>query len=227
MVMSRSSSSLPDDTTGVRLVPFGLPDLPPPHASPAVLAELHAELLPTSPVVQMGQHFLRDFYYGVLPEEELVLGYLAYLDGAPVGFQATTRDANGFLSEGVRRRWGSLLALLARHPPSPRALRRAMEVGGDRRRRRHQQMSELLSMGVRPTRRSGETTGVSRRQVALTLIEAASQHLPRPVITLVDETNIPSRRLFEELGWTVSDRHTAGWPVPQLVYRWDRAGISG
>jgi hypothetical protein len=81
-------------------------------------------------------------------------------------------------------------------------------------------------MGVRPTRRPGETTGMSRRQVALILIEAASQHLPRPIITLVDETNVPSRRLFEGLGWTVSDRHTAGWPVPQLVYRWDGEGIS-
>jgi hypothetical protein len=210
----------------VHLVPFGLPELPPPHASPAVLAELHAELLPTSPVVGMGPHFLRDFYYGVMVDEGLVLGYLAYLDGAPVGFQATTRDANGFLGAAVRRRWGSLLALLVRHPPSPRAVRRAMEVGGDRRRHRHQQASELLSMGVRRTRPSGATTGVSRRQVALMLIEAAGQHLPRPVITLVDETNVPSRRLFEGMGWTVSDRHTAGWPVPQLVYRWEGEGIS-
>ena len=226
MAMSKSSSSLPADAAGVRLVPFGIPELPPPHASPAVLAELHAELLPASPVVSMGPHFLRHFYYGVLPEEELVLGYLAYVDEAPVGFQATTRDANGFLSAGVRRRWRSLVPLLVRHPPSLQAVRRALEVGGDRHRRRHEQASELLSMGVRPTRRPGATTGASTRQVAVMLIEAASQHLPRPLITLVDETNIPSRRLFEDLGWTASDRHTAGWLVPQVVYRWDREGIS-
>jgi hypothetical protein len=191
-----------------------------------VLAELHTELLPASPVVEMGPHFLRDFYYGVLPEEGLVLGYLAYVDDVPVGFQATTRDAYGFLSAGVRRRWRSLVPLLVRHPPAPRAVRRAIEVGGDRHRRRHQQASELLSMGVRPTRPPGATTGVSRRQVALTLIEAASQHLSRPLITLVDETNVPSRRLFDDMGWTVIDRHTVGWRVPQLVYRWDGEGIS-
>jgi hypothetical protein len=226
MVMSRSSFSLPDDTTGVRLVPFGLSDLPAPHASPAVLAELHTELLPTSPAVQMGQHFLRDFYYGVLPEEGLVLGYLAYLDDAPVGFLATTRDANGFLSAGMRRRWRSLAALLARHPPSPRAVLRAMEVGRDRRRHRHQQASEFLSLGVRPTRRPGEPAGLSRRQVAQMMMSAVSPHLPRPLTALVDETNASARRMYEDMGWVVSGRLTAGWPVTQLVYRWDGDGIS-
>jgi hypothetical protein len=204
-----------------------MPDLPAPHASPDVLAELHTEILPTSPAVQMGRHFLRDFYYGVLPEEGLVLGYVAYLDDAPVGFLATTRDANGFLSAGLRRRWRSLVALLLRHPPSPRAVRRAMEVGGDRRRHRHQQASEFLSLGVRSTRRAGEATGLSRRQVAQTMMEAVSPDLPRPLTALVDETNAAARRMYEDMGWTVSDRLIAGWPVTQLVYRWDGDGISG
>jgi ribosomal protein S18 acetylase RimI-like enzyme len=211
MAMSKSSSSLPDDAARVRLVPFGLPDLSVPHASPDVLAELHAELLPTSPLVKLGPHFLRDFYYRVLPEEGLVLGYVAYVDDRPVGFLATTRDANGFLSAAMRRRWRSVLAVLLRHPPSLR-------------RHRAERVSEFLSLGVRPTRQHGVTTGPSRRQVARTLMDAASEHLPRPLVALVDETNAPARRMYDELGWTVSDRLTAGWPVTQLVYRWEGSG---
>ena len=122
MATSTSSSTPPGNAASVRLVPFGLPGLPPPHASPSVLAELHAELLPTSPLVGMGTSFLRDFYYRVLPEEGLILGYVAYVGEFPAGFLVATRDANGFLMVAVRRRWRTLLAAMLRHPSdAPRA----------------------------------------------------------------------------------------------------------
>jgi hypothetical protein len=101
-----------------------------------------------------------------------------------------------------------------------------MEVAGDRRRHRHQEASEFLSLGVRPTRRPGQAEGVSRRQVAHTMMEAVSPHLPRPLTALVDESNEPARRMYDQMGWVVSDRLSAGWPVTQLVYRWDGEGIS-
>jgi hypothetical protein len=207
----------------MHLVPFGLPDLPPPHASPAVLAELHTELLPTSPAVRLGPRFLRDFYYRVLPEEGLVLGFVAYRGDVPMGFLATTRDANGFLTTALRRRWPSLIGVLARRPPSPRAVLRAVQVGGDRH-RRDERVSEFLSLAVRPTRERG-APGPSRRDVAVMMMEAVSEHLPRPLVALVDETNPPAQRMYEEFGWIVSDRLTAGWPVTQLVYRWDGDGV--
>jgi hypothetical protein len=62
--------------------------------------------------------------------------------------------------------------------------------------------------------------------VALMLMRAVEQHLPRPLVALVDETNAPARRLYDDLGWTVSEKLTAGWPVTQLVYRWDGEGIT-
>jgi hypothetical protein len=225
MVMSRSSSTHPDEAEAIRLVPFGLP-LPRPHASADVLAELHAELLPTSPAVKLGPRFLRDFYYRVLPEDGLVVGYVAYAGDSPAGFLVATDDANGFLATAVRRRWRHLLAVLLRHPPSPRAVRRAMQVGGDRRRHRDERRSEFLSLGVRQVETRRTAPGPSRRQVALMLMRAVEQHLPRPLVALVDETNAPARRLYDDLGWTVSEKLTAGWPVTQLVYRWDGDGIT-
>jgi hypothetical protein len=221
MAMSQSSASHPADVTAVQLVPFGLPDAPPPHASRDVLAELHTEILPTSPAVKMGPHFLRDFYYGVLPEEGLVLGYVAYLDDAPIGFLATTADAYGFLATALRRRWTSLVGLLVRHPPSPQAVLKAMQVGGDRGRHRDEKVSEFLSLGVRPFSRPDGAPPLSRRQVAWMMMDAVRPHLPLPLTALVDETNTAARRMYDDMGWKVSDRFTAGWPVPQLVFRWD------
>jgi hypothetical protein len=96
-----------------------------------------------------------------------------------------------------------------------------MRVSGDRHRHRDEHASEMLSLGVRPTQQRSGPGAPSRRDIALMMMEAACQHLPLPFIACVDETNLPARRLYTELGWVVSDRQTAGWPVTQLVFRWD------
>jgi hypothetical protein len=163
-------------------------------------------------------HFLRDVYYGVLPEEGLVQGYAAYLGDTPIGFLATTRDANGFLETALRRRWRTVAAIVIRHPPSPRALWNAVRVGGDRQRQR-ERVSEMLSLGVLAPDRVGLPSAPRRRDVAIMLLNAACQHVPPPWVACVDETNVPTKRMYEQLGWTASGYQHAGWPVTQIVYR--------
>jgi hypothetical protein len=213
---------MPDPTVpnDVRLEPFGLADRDQHMASAAVLAELHSELLPTSPAVRLGPHFLRDFYYTVLPEEFLIFGFVAVEAAQPVGFAVATRDSNGYLSTALRRRGASVAKVLVRHPPPPRALWSAVRLGGDRRPAGTGPVAELLSLGVRAADQRGIRAGSSRRRLARLLMESVTAELDgQPVIALVDETNGPARLMYADLGWTMDGRVTAGWPVPQLVYR--------
>jgi ubiquinone/menaquinone biosynthesis C-methylase UbiE len=101
------------------------------------------------------------------------------------------------------------------------SVREMARVSGDRVRRRDEHASEFLSLGVRPTHQRGAPDGPSRREIALMLMDAACEHLPMPVLACVDETNVAASRMYDDLGWEVTDRQTAGWPVTQLVYRWD------
>lgn len=209
--------SLPDD---LRLEPFGLARGRAHPSTAPVLTELHQELLPTSPAVRLGPHFLRDFYYTVLPEEGLIFGFVAVEAELPVGFAVATRDSDGFLGTAIRRRWASAAKTLVRHPPPPQAVWNAVRLGRDRSRRDGEPVAELLSLGVRAGDQRGMRGGSSRRRLARLLMESVLRELDdQPVIALVDETNGPARLMYADLGWNIDGRVTAGWPVAQLVYR--------
>jgi hypothetical protein len=184
------------------------------------LAELHAELLPSSPLHALGPAFAEHFYYGVLPEEGLVFGQVAYNgDGAPIGFIAVTRDADGFIGTAVRRRWRSLLWVTVRHPPAPRRAWEAMRLMRDRETQPSpERRAEILSLGVRPSAK-GQRANLERGRVARGMLDWAVRELAdQPIQALVDETNLPARLMYGELGWTATGRVETGWPVPQLVY---------
>ncbi len=184
------------------------------------LAELHAELLPSSPLHALGPAFAERFYYGVLPDEGLVFGQMAYNgDGRPIGFVAVTRDADRFLGIAVRRRWRSLLWLSVRHPPAPRRAWDAVRLMRDRETHPSaERCAEILSLGVR-TSANGQRANLERGRVARGMLSWAVKELAdQPIQALVDETNLPARLMYGELGWTVTRRVETGWPVPQLVF---------
>jgi hypothetical protein len=186
------------------------------------LADLHRKLLPTSPLLLLGRRFLEDFYYGVVPDEGLAFGTVAYENGRPVAFVVATADSNGFLSTAIKRRWRSLASITVRHPPSPKAGWQALRLlasrgrGGDT----EPDLGEILSLGVLPPDAGGPSSSKVRRTLSHCLIDHVLTRLSdRPVIALVDETNAPARLMYSAMGWTVEKTVTAGWPVPQLVYR--------
>jgi hypothetical protein len=184
------------------------------------LAALHRELLPTSPAVRLGDDFLERFYYGVLPEEGLMIGTVVYVDDQLAGFVAATPDANGFLATAVRRRWATLASILVRHPPSPRGAWAAARIALDRGHHRATDVAELLSLGVRAPEHGGPVSASVRRRVTRELLRSALAALEgRTVVALVDESNTLVRLMYSGMGWTVTGRVTAGWPVPQLVYQ--------
>lgn len=184
------------------------------------LAALHRELLPTSPAVRLGAGFLERFYYGVLPEEGLMLGTVVYVDGEIAGFVAATPDASGFLATAVRRRWATLVSILVRHPPSARGAWAAARIALDRGNQRAADVAELLSLGVRAPEHGGPASATVRRRVTHELLRSVLAALDgRTVVALVDESNTLARLMYGGMDWTVTGRVTAGWPVPQLVYQ--------
>ena len=90
-----------------RIVPFGGGVLP----NARHIAELHAELLPRSPLTKLGVGFMERFYYKRLPKQGLIFGAIAYVDGHPAGFVSATYDSDrralsgeGASHEGCDRR---------------------------------------------------------------------------------------------------------------------------
>ena len=189
-------------------------------APAAELARLHRTLLPGSPIHNLGPAFVERFYFSVLPEEGLVFGQVAYEGGRPIGFVAVTDDANGFLGTALRRRWRTLVAVTLRHPPSPRRARSALSLYRDRESDSGDAtMGEILSMGVLPPEPSRRPSR-ARRRIARTFVQWAVDHVAdRPIQALVDESNLPARLMYGELGWDVVGKVHVGWPVPQLVYQ--------
>jgi hypothetical protein len=184
------------------------------------LAHLHRALLPTSPLLLLGKGFLEGFYYRVLPEEGLIFGTVAYEQNRPVAFVVATTDSNGFLTAAIRRRWRTLLSSIVRRPPSPKGLWQAARLATSRGKDSQRDVGEILSLGVAPPELGGSSSSKVRRTLPRQLLESVLTELAdQPVIALVDETNTSAKLMYGSLGWTVVDTVTAGWPIPQLVYR--------
>lgn len=111
----------------LELRPFGGGQAPCPDDA----ASLHARLLPISAISELGEFFMKDFYYKILPEEDLLFGYVAYVDGAPAGFLAASDDPHGFLGIALRRRpfrlaWSAALSV-AQDPARMRGVWKALQ----------------------------------------------------------------------------------------------------
>lgn len=208
-----------------RLVPYGR-DAPAPAR---VLAELHAALLPDSPLARMGRRFTEDFYYRLLPRLGLIFGAVAYVDADPAGFVAATDDSAGFMKTAVRRAGPQLLITLGRtliSRPSEfgpmveawRAFRcrpgtRASPVRG-----------EILSLGVVPRYREPGFVRASGLRISLDLVSYAVQQLRdrglREILALVATENTAAKLLYKGLGWALETPDPREWPRRPAAFVW-------
>jgi ribosomal protein S18 acetylase RimI-like enzyme len=69
------------------------------------VADLHVRYLPDSPVVRMGERFLRKFYYTKLIEDGLMGCEICRTDGQVVGFISYTKYPLDFMTRGIRKRF--------------------------------------------------------------------------------------------------------------------------
>lgn len=76
------------------------------------VADLHFKFLGDSPIVALGDRFVRKFFYTTLVRDAAVVVDLCRADGKVVGFISYTRDPRHFISNAVRRHFFSLCWLM-------------------------------------------------------------------------------------------------------------------
>jgi len=189
------------------------------------ISELHAALLPASPITLLGPRFREEFYYKDLPEMGLLFGAVAYVEGRAAGFVAATHDSDGFMAAALARKplraaWIVATALVA----GPRRIVAVWEALSIKRGRERSAESlrkaEILSLGVLPEYRSGSGWSIARDlvQSVLDLFQASGA---ARVCAVVDADNQPSLRFFEKLGFRLSRAELPGWRRPSVEIVWE------
>ena len=189
-------------------------------------ADLHAELLATSPVARMGKQFMRDVYYGALVSADLAVAHVAYVDGEPAGFLTATNDPERFMSRGLLRRpwsagWGVAKAVLS-SPARIGVLWETTRLNASRQYDKEALTGELLSFGVREPyrhpafiRSRGIRVGNQLLDVAVAALKARGAHRVRAI---VDADNKPAQFFYRGAGWELGNPTVKGWAVPTCEF---------
>ncbi len=195
------------------------------------VSELHAALLPHSPVALLGRRFMTDFYYQHLMRDELILGVVALIDGRPAGFMIATDDANGFMQAGIRRHGFRLATvLLGGLVASPRRITSVWEALSIMRHmpppEKEERIAELLSFGVLPEFRSPAFIRSTGIHIARDLLHETMKLLEAQgvdtVRSLVDEDNTAAKLFYHGAGWRPGRASVPGWKQPVVEFLWRR-----
>ena len=189
----------------------------------AAAARLHAELLPQSPIPQVGSRFMTRFYYPDLVRHRLIGCVLLRDESGYGGFVAYTRHPYTFMGEGLRRsplRIGALLALRVLERPG--VLRTLWKVQAQGRKRGAQPtdagMSEILSIGVLPSHRGLRDDATGLRASQYLFEKAAAAMLAEGATTLqifVEKENERGLRFYRSFGVRIEE--TPACPPGQLA----------
>ncbi len=195
------------------------------------VSELHAALLPHSPVALLGRRFMTDFYYRYLLRDELILGMVALIDARPAGFMIATADANGFMQAGIRRHGFRLATvLLSGLVASPRRIASVWEALSIMRHMpaaaKDERSAELLSFGVLPEYRSPAFIRSTGIHIARDLLHETMNLLiaqgADSVRSLVDEDNTAAKLFYHAAGWRPGRASVPGWKQPVVEFLWRR-----
>jgi ribosomal protein S18 acetylase RimI-like enzyme len=187
---------------------------------------MHRQLLPTSPVIALGQRFLTDFYYRFLPAEGLVFGAVAYVNEQPVGFIVGTEDGTGFARAGALRHWaplcGVLTLSLVESPGRVAEMGRAIRLIRSRPKTEGTaKVAEILSLGVSPEFRTPEYVRATGLRISLDLLDSVMNVLrarkARQVRAYVDVDNRAAQLFYSSQGWELTG-NVAGWAVPVVEF---------
>ncbi len=191
------------------------------------IARMHEEMLAHSPLVLMGSEFVEQFYYRMLPEDGLIHGAIAYVDGEAAGFIVATSDPAAFMSKAmVRHRtkiaW-ILLKTVLKKPSRLLAMKEAYQI---QRNVQDQQygpgVGELLSFGVRPQYRTRQFVRSRELAIGDDLMSAALKRLAELDVTevraIVDKDNLEAQLFYRAQGWQVGLKTVKGWRVPTMEF---------
>ena len=191
------------------------------------VARMHEELLAHSPLVLMGPEFVEDFYYKYLPEEGLICGAIAYVDGEAAGFIVATPHPADVMSNAVaahrfRIAWIVFKSVL-KNPSRLLAMKEAYQIQNNLQVQQNgPDMGELLSFGVRPEYRSRKFVRDSGLAVGSDLMLAALSQLAElgmaQVRAIVDKDNLEAQLFYRSQGWQVGLKDVKGWRVPTMEF---------
>lgn len=200
-------------------------------ATPApreTLARLHAELLPNSPMHLLGHRFMRDFYYALLPANDLIKVSIAFVGGEPAGFIASTDKPNEFISVALRRWWPRLAWTLCTQilvrPTCVFAGWEAWRIMSARKREPSPVMAagEILSLGVLPQFRDHRFVQQTHVRLGNELTKRALQKFSEAginsVFAIVDADNLPAHLMYGHLGWRLTRKVVPGWRIPSVEF---------
>jgi ribosomal protein S18 acetylase RimI-like enzyme len=213
---------LPTHRMSYSVLPFDRDHHPPAKA----LAQLHRRMLPRSPISLLGQQFAQKVYYGLLPQQGLTFGAVAYVNAQPVGFIAATTRPQDFMQFALKRHLvyiGSVIVLPTLiHPVKHiRGIWQALTI------MRHLPTSiitngeaELLSLGVLPEYRHSALGKQIGHHIAHDLVQVVVQQLASRNQTamraIVDQDNIAAQIFYQRSGWQVRQNSVPGWQVPSM-----------
>jgi ribosomal protein S18 acetylase RimI-like enzyme len=197
----------------------------------AAVAAMHAELLVNSPIVLLGERFLRDYYYGLLPSGGLIRAKLATVDGKPAAFTAYTADPNGFMRAAILRWWYRLAWVLGvsliERPSRFGALWEAVRIMATRGEETAvpEGTGEILSLGVLPEFTDPGFVQSSGLRIARDLIQLAVDDLAdlgdSRVMAIIDADNRIAQMMYHGFGWRLTRKEVPGWRVPSVEFAWD------
>ena len=217
-----------------KIVPFGAGVLP----NSRHIAELHAELLPRSPLTKLGVGFMERFYYKVLPKQGLIFGAVAYVDGRPAGFVSATYDSDRLLRRALRWNWMRVSWVLATSLPRPSKLVGLAEGMGIFKSREPRAdlaveraaaggpTGEVLSIGVRRMFRNSDFKSKSGLQIGRDLMLGVMAGFQKSQIVrarlIVDAQDIAGQGFFRRLGFEPRRRNVPGWFTASTEFSWIR-----
>jgi hypothetical protein len=191
---------------GYRFVDFGCGA----GADSGAIADLHLTLLPDSSLPRMGRPFLKHFYYSVLPDEGLIFGSIAYVDGIPAGFVVNTPYPGEYMRLAIRRhpvRFAvqAARAFLAKPSRAVAALRARKRITAPPARpnevRTPRRYVEGLFLGVAPEFIRSPGLHISRDLMDRALRQAAAfaPEIRSPIM----RTNVAALMLHLNTGWKI------------------------
>jgi hypothetical protein len=180
--------------------------------SVAAAVELHAALLPTSPVIRIGPEFASRIYYGQLVERGILSCDLYFVDRQPAGFIAyTVLDRQRMLRFLVSRALPLGLIGVRAVLQDPTRLSLVSEAVTAMRYRQHREgkryQGEILSFGVLPEFRSRAFIQTSGQRISHALFTRAKDFFSQQRVNgfrmMVQADNVETLLFYHALGCRV------------------------
>lgn len=193
------------------------------------IALLHAELLPRSPIAELGSRFMKRFYYNDLPREGYIFGAVAYVDGCPAGFVVATCDSSGFMKTALRQLWWKfaweMCTSILLHPQCIRSIWETLNIMRSRKTvETDKPEGEILSFGVLSNYLGSRFIYKTGLHVADDLFHEVINQLQTKDLSLVraivDADNSPAQLFYRGLGWTLEQSKIPGWKIPSVEFVW-------